>query len=102
MSDALRYLLEVQECLVLCIGGQFVRQSNEHANRQGRCQTQHIEQYLLKVQSWGVLLPFSTYFYYLVPYCQGVIFCFGAPRLDQRLIVGSFHHCASQIFIQLI
>lgn len=47
VADALRYLLEVHECLVLGIGGQLVGQSDEHTDRQGRCQTQHIEQYLV-------------------------------------------------------
>lgn len=47
VADALRYLLEVHECLVLGIGGQLVGQSDEHTDRQGRCQAQHIEQYLV-------------------------------------------------------
>lgn len=93
VSDALRYLLEVHECLVLGIGGQIVRESDEYTDCQGRCQTQHIEQYLVAgvQREWlNYLGRLSTF--YLVPDCQLILARVGFPRLDQRDIVGAFHH----------
>lgn len=103
MADALRYLLEVHECLVLGIGGQLVGQSDEHTDRQGRCQTQHIEQYLVaggNVSDLAMLRRLSTY--YLVPDCQLILARIGFPRLDERDIVGAFHHVfCSNIYLTL-